>query len=86
MNVPTFIAFFRPFLAPLDRDGPLHMRDVQDRLQASGGFSPEQLNARLPSGAHGVIENRIGWARTYLFKSGLIERVSRGCYRISEAG
>jgi restriction system protein len=86
MTFPTFADFFRPFLALLDRDGTLHMRDIQARLQSSGGFSAEQRAKRVPSGKFGVIQNRIGWARTYLYKSGLIERVSKGTYRLSEAG
>jgi len=86
LPIPPFDAFLRPFLAVLDREGSLHMRVVQERLQATNGLGPEDLALRLPSGKHGVVENRIGWARTYLFKAGLIERVSRGTYRISDAG
>lgn len=86
MTFPTFIEFFRPFLGLLDRDGPLHMRDIQVRLMASGGFSPEQLEARIPSGKLGVIENRIHWARIYLLECGFVHRLARSTYGISEAG
>ncbi len=86
MNLPSFDKFFRPFLDLLAREGPLRMSEVQSRLQAASGLSPDELAKRLPSGGATVIENRIGWARTYLFKAGLIERVSWGSYRISAAG
>lgn len=86
MPIPTFGEFFRPFLALLASDGALHMRDVRARLEAKSGLTPDELSQRLPSGQFTVVENRIGWARTYLFKAGLIERVARATYRISDAG
>ena len=86
MAIPQFHTLFHPFLALLDREGPLHMDDVQTKLHASSGLSAVELSRRLPSGVHGVFENRIGWARTYLYKSGLIARVARATYRISDQG
>ena len=86
MTIPSYDTFFRPFLSLLASSPPLHMRDVQEKLQSSSGLSAEELSQRLPSGKSFVIENRIGWARTYLYKSALIERVARGTYGISEAG
>ena len=86
MAIPSFDAFFRPFLALLAAEGPLHMREVQRRLQDSSGLSSEELAQRLPSGKWAVVENRIGWARTYLYKAALIERVSRATYRATQQG
>lgn len=86
MAIPKFDSFFRPFLELLKREGPLHMRDVQARLQAASGLAPEELAQRLPSGHQSVIENKIGWARTYLYKAGLISKVSRATYQLSESG
>lgn len=86
MPIPPFDAFFRPFLALLASDGALHMRDVRSRLEARSGLTPDELVQRLPSGQFTVIESRIGWARTYLFKAGLIERVSRATYQLTDPG
>ncbi len=86
MPIPTFHAFFRPFLDILADGSVLHMRDVQARLQAASGCTPAELMQKLPSGGSTVIENRIGWARTDLYKAGLVERVSRATYRITVAG
>jgi len=41
---------------------------------------------RLPSGKQVVYKFRIGWARTYLYYAGLIERVDKGVYKITERG
>jgi len=62
------------------------MREVQRQLQASSGLSSEELAQRLPSGKWAVVENRIGWARTYLYKAALIERVTRATYRVTQQG
>ena len=86
MNFPPFHAFFRPFLELLQRRGELHMSAVQAELQALSGLTQEQLALRLPSGKVTVVCNRIGWARTYLFKAGLIERSGRARYRLTALG
>jgi restriction system protein len=86
MPIPPFNWFFRPTLAALAAEGPLHTRDFRARLAAQSGISAEELAQRIPSGQFTVFESRTGWARSYLFKAGLIERVSRGTYRITDAG
>jgi len=40
----------------------------------------------LPSGVDRIFRNRIGWARTYLKKAGLIEYPQRGYFRVTERG
>ena len=40
----------------------------------------------LPSGGMGVFVNRIGWARTYLKKAGLVDSPKRGYVQITEEG
>jgi restriction system protein len=40
----------------------------------------------LPSGRQTRFANRVGWARTYLRKAGLLDYPSRGTFRITELG
>ena len=40
----------------------------------------------LPSGRQTVFKNRVGWAKTYLLKAGLIESPARATIRITDAG
>ena len=40
----------------------------------------------LPSGQQGVFKNRIGWAKSYLKKAGLIEALKRGVFKITDRG
>jgi restriction system protein len=40
----------------------------------------------LPSGRQSTFYNRVGWAKTYLLKGGLLERTGRGRFRITARG
>ena len=40
----------------------------------------------LPSGRSYIIDNRVGWARTYLKKAGLLEDTRRSHFRITDTG
>ena len=40
----------------------------------------------LPSGQQAIFDNRVGWARTYIKKAGLIEPTRRGFFRITDRG
>lgn len=49
-------------------------------------MSDEELKQLLPSGTQGVFVNRVGWARTYLQKAGLLASPGRGQFQITLAG
>jgi restriction system protein len=49
-------------------------------------LTEEERKELLPSGNQAVFDNRIGWARTYLKKSGLIEYPQRGHFQITDRG
>jgi restriction system protein len=40
----------------------------------------------LPSGRQAAFDNRVGWARTYLAKAGLLESTGRGRFHITRRG
>lgn len=84
--MPPFNWFFRPILVVLSEGGSMLTRDFREKLVAMSGLTRAALAERIPSGQFTVFESRTGWARTYLHKAGYIERVSRGMYRISDAG
>jgi restriction system protein len=60
--------------------------DVGKLLSSQFKMSDAEMTERLPSGQSTIFENRVGWARTYLKKAGLIEPVLRGQYRITPRG
>lgn len=86
MAVPGYQVWMSPLLAQLS-DGKDHrVADLYEPLADKMQLSPSDKSEMLPSGAQLVYINRIGWARTYLKKAGLIEQSARGIVRITPRG
>jgi restriction system protein len=49
-------------------------------------LSPEELRELLPSGKQTVFYSRVGWAKTYLAKAKLIDKVRRSHYVMTSRG
>jgi restriction system protein len=76
MPVPRFDEIMLPLLNHI-RDGrEYHMREVIDSLAQHFGLTDKERRALLPSGQP-IFENRIGWARTYPKKAGLLQAEAR---------
>jgi len=85
MPIPRFDEIMLPLLNHI-RDGrEYHMREVIDSLAQHFGLTDEERRALLPSGQP-IFGNRVGWARTYLKKAGLLQSPRRGVIQITEAG
>lgn len=68
-------------------DGQEHkLRDAVEALAEKFSLSEEERNELLPSGSQAVFNNRVGWAKTYLKKAGLLESPKRGFFKISPKG
>jgi restriction system protein len=86
LPVPDFQTWFLPLLTRV-ADGKTHkMADLYEQLADDLGLTPEDRAQMLESGKQAVYENRIGWARTYLKKAGLLEAPSRGVIAITQRG
>ena len=62
------------------------IREAIDSVSGLFRLSDEQKKEVLPSGRSYIIDNRVGWARTYLKKAGLLEDTRRSYFRITEEG
>lgn len=49
-------------------------------------LTPEERKELLPSGQQPIFDNRVGWARTYMKKAGLLDSPGRGLVKISSRG
>ena len=68
-------------------DGEEHqLKDAAQRLAQEFKLTDEEVNEFLPSGQQPVFMNRIGWARTYLKKAGLLVHPRRGFFQITRRG
>jgi restriction system protein len=79
-------AWALPLLRAL-ADGDEHsVRDLREQLAGEFKLTDVDRHELLPSGKQPVFDGRIGWAKTYLEKAGLLSTSRRGCYRITDAG
>lgn len=86
MAVPKFFEFFEAFLQAINDDELHSAKEVRSIIARDMNLSDADLSEMLPSGTQRTFDNRVGWARTYLDKAGLIETPLRGKYRITTAG
>jgi restriction system protein len=86
MSIPKYEDIMLPLLELL-RDGNEHsFRDAVEALASHFKLTPDERQQLLPSGVQPIFDNRVGWARTYLKKAGVIETPRRGIMRITERG
>ncbi|MGD0708850.1 MAG: restriction endonuclease [Anaerolineaceae bacterium] len=86
MPIPDFQTLLLPLLK-LSSDGQLHyIHDAVDKLASDYSLTDEERSRLLSSGQQPVFYNRVGWARTYLKKAGLLEDPKRGYFQITSKG
>jgi restriction system protein len=86
VTVPDFQTVMLPLLR-LAADGEEHsLRSAVDRLANEFHLSGEDRAELLPSGGQARFDNRVGWARTYMKKAGLLEFPRRGYFKITGRG
>lgn len=86
MAVPDFQSIMYPFLDVI-KDGNIYSLDqMVDLLTRHFNLTQEDLRERIPSGKQPLFRNRVGWARNYLNKAGLLVTPSRGHYQITNIG
>lgn len=86
MALPKYNELYQPVLSILSDGKVWPIRKVWEKAGELLRISPEEMAMTLPSGGMGVLVNRIGWARTYLKKAGLIDSPKRGFVQITEEG
>jgi restriction system protein len=86
MPVPDYQDLMLPVLTAL-ADGTEHkIAELRDQIANKLQLTAEDRAAMLPSGQQPIFDNRVGWAKTYLVKAGMLAIASRGTYRITELG
>jgi len=84
--LPSYEAMMPVVLKVLADGTSRPLREVFELVCQQYAFTPEQLSERLPSGRQTKVRSRVGWAKTYLVKAGLIEQPKRGICLITERG
>ena len=86
MAIPDYQSIMLPLLELVSDKREWVFRNVVEELSKKYSLTEEERKELLPSGQQPIFDNRVGWARTYMKKAGLIDSPKRGVLRISNKG
>ena len=86
MPVPGFQTIMLPILKVLSDGREYAISQLVDQIANDFKMSEEDRQEKLPSGQQTYLVNRVGWARTYLKKAGLLSVPRRGYAQITDEG
>lgn len=86
MPVPKYDELTKPLLLTLADGKPHTMKEISSLLIKQLKLTAEDIAERQPSGHQTIFKNRLGWAKTYLKKAGLLENIDRSTVVITKDG
>lgn len=86
MPVPDYQSIMLPLLRFASDGNEHHIRSAIEFLAEEFSLSESELQELLPSGRQATFDNRVGWARTYLKKAGLLQSPRRAYFQITDRG
>ena len=84
--MPDFQTIMLPVLELLKDKKEHSLQDLLTQICEKFNLSEDERKELLPSGNQAIINNRVGWARTYLKKAGLLVSPKRATFIITEKG
>ena len=86
MSVPNYQDFMNLCLKVFaDSKEVIKGTDIVDKVSDNLGLSDDDRSQVLKSG-ESVVKSRVYWATYFMYRAGLLERPSRGYYKITEEG
>jgi restriction system protein len=86
VTIPDFQTLMRPVLGHLSNGEIRRTRDIKDAMADAYYLIADERAQMLPSGRQRTMDNRVGWALTYLRQAGLVDQPSRGRVVINDTG
>jgi restriction system protein len=86
MSIPSYQKFMLPLLNHVKDGKDYQMRNIYGPIADQLDIPQGERTELLPSGTQQVYKNRIGWAKSYLVKAGLLQSPKRGSFHITEKG
>lgn len=86
MPIPDYQSLMLPVLKLLIGKEALASPAIIDSISNQFNLSQPERNELLPSGKQKIINNRIGWAKTYLKKANLVIYPQRGFVQLTDEG
>src|SRR5689334_12252332 len=84
--IPDYQTLMLPFLKVVADGKEYKVNDVVEILAKQFNLTEDERKELLPSGTAFLFSNRVGWARTYLKKAGLLDSQRRGIIYITDRG
>jgi restriction system protein len=86
MPIPDYQSIMIPLLKYASDKKEHSIRETIEYLVNLFKLTEQERKELLPSGQQYVFDNRVGWARTYLKKAGLLESTKRSFFKITDLG
>ncbi len=86
MPIPDYQSLMLPLLKLIERKGEISLKEAAIILADELKLTEEEKKQLLPSGTQTFIQNRVGWAGSYLKQAGLLFYPKRGLTSITEDG
>lgn len=84
--IPDYQTLMLPLLEAVADGSEYKLNDIVEILAARFKLTTKERSELLPSGQTFLFGNRVGWARTYLKKSGLLDSSKRGTVKLTQRG
>jgi restriction system protein len=86
VTIPDYQTVMLPLLTLAADEKEHRFRDAIEELADHFNLTEDERKELLPSGTQATFNNRVGWARTYMKKAGLLESPERGYFKITDKG
>jgi restriction system protein len=84
--IPDYQSLMLPLLRLVSDRQEYKFRDIVDGLSEQFNLSDAERKELLASGQQPIFDNRVGWAKTYLKKAGLLDTPKRATILITQRG
>ena len=84
--IPDYQSLMLPLLRHVSDRQEHKYRDLIEKLASEFQLTDEERKELLASGTQAIFDNRVGWAKTYLKKAGLLDSPKRATFVITDVG
>ncbi len=84
--IPDYQSVMLPLLKLVSDKQEYKYRDLIEKLAIEFHVTDEERKELLTSGNQAIFDNRVGWAKTYLKKAGLLDSPKRSTFVITQIG
>ncbi len=84
--IPDYQSIMLPLLKLISDKQEHKFRDIIEELAKQFKLTDDERKELLPSGQQPTFDNRVGWAKTYLKKAGLLDSPKRATIVITQRG